>query len=117
MTANAYRVSCSNDKNLKKCIFSKIASQISKLSVGEGVCTCFEVLCGQLSAKKLLGTINSLTSAEAVFVDKFCNWSKAKNLAEWWLRPKNLQMLHKGFPQWIPVCGVGHLKQLMLGSI
>jgi len=29
---------------LEKCIFSKIASQISKLPMGEGVCTCFEVL-------------------------------------------------------------------------
>ena len=28
------RVSCSKDKNLEKCIFSKIASQISKLSNG-----------------------------------------------------------------------------------
>ena len=91
------RVSSSKDKNLEKCIFSKIASQISKLPMGEGVCTCFEVLCGQQSAEKLLGTINSLTSDEAAFVDKCCNWSKAKNWAEWWLRPKHLQMLHKDF--------------------
>ena len=91
------RVSCSKDKTLEKCIFSKIASQISKLSVGEGVCTCFEVLCSQQSAEKLLGTISSLTSDEVVFVDKSCNWSKAKNWAEWWLRPKHLQMLHKDF--------------------
>ena len=89
--------SCSKDKNLEKCIFSKIASQISKLSMGEGVCICFEVLCSQQSAEKLVGTINSLTSDEAAFVDKSCNWSKAKNWAEWWLRPKHLQMLHKDF--------------------
>ena len=50
-----------------------------------------------LCAEKLLGTISSLTSDEAVFVDKSCNWSKAKNWAEWWLRPKHLQMLHKDF--------------------
>ena len=65
--------------------------------MGERVWTCFEVLCSQLSAEKLLGTINSLTLDEAVFVDKSCNWSKAKNWAEWWLRPKHLQMLHKDF--------------------
>ena len=38
------RVSCSKDKNLEKCIFSKIASQISKSPMSEGVCSCFEVL-------------------------------------------------------------------------
>lgn len=91
------RVACSKDKNLEKCVFSKIASQISKLPMGEGVCICFEVLCSQQSAEKLLGTIDSLTSDEASFVDKSCNWSKAKNWAEWWLRPKHLQMLHKDF--------------------
>ena len=67
------------------------------MPIGEGVYTCFEVLCGQQRAEKLLGTINSLTSDEAAFVDKCCNWSKAKNWAEWWLRPKHLQMLHKDF--------------------
>ena len=46
---------------------------------------------------KLLRTISSLTSDEAIFADKWCNWSKAKNWAEWWLRPKHLQMLHKYF--------------------
>ena len=78
------RISCSKDRNLEKCIFSKMASQISKLSLGEGVCICFEVLYSQQSAEKLLGTINSLTSDEAAFVDESCNWSKAKNWAEWW---------------------------------
>ena len=65
--------------------------------MGERVCTCFEVLCSQQNADQLLGTINSLTPEEASFVDKWCNWSKAKNWAEWWLRPKHLQMLHKDF--------------------
>ena len=39
---------------------------------------------------KVLGIINSLTSDEAVFVHKCSNWSKAKNWAEWWLRPEHL---------------------------
>ena len=89
---------------MEKC--SKIASQISKLPVGGGACTCFEVLCGQHSAKKLLGTINSLTSNEVAFVDKCCNWSKVKNWAEWWLRPKHPQMLHKDFSTMNPSCSV-----------
>jgi len=54
-------------------------------------------LCNQQSAEKLLMTINSLNSGEAAFVHKCCNWSKAKIWAEWWLRPKRLQMLHKDF--------------------
>ena len=78
-------------QNFGKCIFSKIASQISKFPMGEVVCTCFEVLCSQQSPVQLLGTISSLISDEATFVDKWCNWSKAKNWAEWWLRPKHLQ--------------------------
>ena len=62
-------------------IFSKIniGSQISKLPMGEGVCICFEILCSQQNAAKLLGTINSLTLDEANFVDKWCDWSKTKN--------------------------------------
>ena len=38
-----------------------------------------------------------MTPDEAAFVDKCCNWSKAKNWAQWWLRPKHLKMLHKDF--------------------
>ena len=91
------KVSCSKDKNLEKCIFSKIASQIARLPIGEGVCNCFEVLCGQQSAANVLGVIDSLTSDEATFVDKQCNWSKAKNWTQWWLRPKRLKMPHKDF--------------------
>ena len=45
----------------------------------------------------MLETINSLTVDETNFVDKWCYWSKAKNWAEWWLRPKHLQMLYKDF--------------------
>jgi len=55
------------------------------LPVGEEVCNCFEVLCSQQSAENILGIINSLTPDEAAFVDKCCNWLKAKNWAQWWL--------------------------------
>ena len=48
------RVASSIDKALLKTIFSKIASQIPKLSIGEHVCDCFKVLCKQVSAQKQL---------------------------------------------------------------
>ena len=38
-------------------MFSKIANQISKLPMGEGVCI-FVILCSQQNAAKPLGTIN-----------------------------------------------------------
>ena len=91
------KVASSKDKILEKSIFSKIASQISKLPMGEAVCDCFNVLCSQQSAEELLGVIKGLTPDEAAFVNKHCNWSKAKKWVEWWLRPKHLKMLHKDF--------------------
>ena len=60
-------------------MFSKIANQISKLPMGEGVCICFVILCSQQNAAKPLGTINSLTVDETNFVDKWCDWSKARS--------------------------------------
>ena len=50
-------------------IFSKIASQIPKIPMGEYVCDCFKVLCKQESAKKVKGVI-ALTQQEIDFVDK-----------------------------------------------
>ena len=39
----------------------------------------------------------ALTEQEIKFIDESCNWSIAKNWAEWWMRQSHLQMLHKGF--------------------
>ena len=47
------RVASSNDKKMEKMIFSKIASQIPTIPMGEYVCDCFKVLCNQESATKL----------------------------------------------------------------
>ena len=91
------RVANSKDKILEKSVFSKIASQISKLPMGEAVCDCFNVLCSQQNAEELIGIIKGLTAEEAAFVNKHCNWSKATKWVEWWLRPKHLKMLHKDF--------------------
>ena len=56
--------------------------------MGEGVFICFEVAIMQSAeCAKPLGTINSLTVDGTNFVDKWCDWSKAKKWAEWWLRP------------------------------
>ena len=88
------RVASSTDKAFEKMIFTKIASQIPKLPIGEHVCDCFKVLCKQLSAQKIAGVITSLTQKDVDFVDRSCDWSIAKNWAEWWMRPSHLQMLH-----------------------
>ena len=82
--------------------------------MGKAVCDCFIVLCGQQSAEELIGVINSLTTDEAEFVNKNCNWSKAKRWAKWWLRPSTLKHCIRIFLQWIQVYGVGHHQQLML---
>ena len=77
-------------------IFGKIASQIPKLPMGEYVCDFFKVLCKQESAK-MVESVIALTQQEIDFVDKSCNWTIAKNWAEWWMRSSHLQMLHKDF--------------------
>jgi len=34
---------------------------------------------------------------EAKFVDNKCDWSAAKNWAQWWMRSNHLAMLHKDY--------------------
>ena len=80
-------------------MFGKIASSIVKLPVGHQVTTTFEVLCGIRCAKSMLGIVKSLTVDEANFVDSSCNWQRASTGAEWWLRPKHIQMLHQEFSE------------------
>ena len=60
------------------------------------ICDCFKVLCKQESAKKVESVV-ALTQQEIDFIDKLCNWTIAKNWAEWWMRLSRLQMLHKDF--------------------
>ena len=89
-------VACSNDTNMEKMIFSKIASQIPRIPMGEYVCDCFKVLCNEESANKIKSVLG-LSQQEVDFIDKSCNWSIAKNWAEWWIRSSHLRMLHKDF--------------------
>ena len=93
------RVTSSTDKPFERALFGKIASSIVKLPVGRQVTVAFEVLCGIRCAKSLIGIVKSLTVDEANFIDTKCDWQKAKNWAEWWLRPQHLQMLHQDFSE------------------
>ena len=83
---------------MEKMIFSKIASQIPRIPMarGEYVCDCFKVLCNEESANKIKSVLG-LSQQEVDFIDKSCNWSIAKNWAEWWMRSSHLRMLHKDF--------------------
>ena len=49
----------------------------------------------------LIGIIKGLQLNEAQFVDNKCDWSAAKNWAQWWMRSNHLAMLHKVTP---PCC-------------
>ena len=53
------RVANSKDKVMEKSVFSKIASQISRLPMGKALCDCFNILCGQQSAEDLIGVTKS----------------------------------------------------------
>lgn len=58
---------------------------------------CFEVLCNQQPLHKLTGIVKGLSSEDASFLEKHCDWSLAKKWVEWWMRPRHLSMLHKDF--------------------
>ena len=44
----------------------------------------------------LIGIIKGLQLNEAQFVDNKCDWSAAKNWAQWWMRSNHLAM-HKDY--------------------
>ena len=57
----------------------------------------FKVLCNEQKADSLIGIIKGLQLNEAKFVDNKCDWSAAKNWAQWWMRSNHLAMLHKDY--------------------
>ena len=64
-----YRVACSKDKNWEKCMFSKIASQISKLPMGEGV--AMHLFCYIMQSAECCKTFGNYQSFNCRW-DKFC---------------------------------------------
>ena len=84
-------------KHLRKVFFEKIAREITVLKSGKHVCDSFKVLCKEQIASTLVGIIKGLQPNEAQFVDSKCDWSYAKNWAQWWMRSNHLAMLHKDY--------------------
>ena len=81
---------------LERNIFMKIAARIQNLHSAVEIIACFEALCGVKTAASLTQIIPGIcTPDEAEYVDRNCNWSKAKNWAQWWSRGTHLKMLCK----------------------
>ena len=78
----------------------KIACEITVLKSGKHVCDSFKVLCKEQKASTLVGIIKGLQPNEAQFIDNKCDWSHAKNWAQWWMRSNHLAMLTRIIPPW-----------------
>ena len=74
----------------------KIDCQIHTLPSAVEIVACFEALCGVRTITSLIERSPGIcTEAKAHFVDSQCDWSKAKNWAQWWCRSTHLKMLCK----------------------
>ena len=88
------RVNLSANKQLEHDVFIKFACRIHTLPSAVEIVACFEALCGVRTIALLIERIPGIcTEAEAHFVDSQCDWSKAKNWAQWWCRSTHLKML------------------------
>ena len=93
----ADRIATSDDRPWEKDIFLRICYTIPKCKTSLEVVACFETLCGVRPANNLSKILPSLLSVEeSQFIDE-CNWSVAKNWAQWWARREHLKMLSKVF--------------------
>lgn len=94
----AEKVSNSRDRQKEKELFMKICFSVPKQTSSIETIACFETLCGVRSACDLIKKVPSLLSvSEAKFIDEECQWSSAKNWAQWWTRCEHLKMLSKVF--------------------
>ena len=83
----------------EKELFLKICYLIPKLNSAVEVVSCFETLCGAQKARDLTNKLKSaqLSQNEVQLIDSQCDWSIAKNWAQWWARHDHLKMLSKVF--------------------
>ena len=90
----AERIATSTDKQQEYKVFMSIASKIQLVQSAVDVVACFETLCGVRTVAQLRERIPDIcTLSEGLYVDKNCNWSKAKSWAQWWSRSTHLKML------------------------
>ena len=79
-------------------MFESIAKHIPHLKSPIQVIACFEALCGVRTIVELLNKVPSICRTEgAQFVDRNCDWTAARNWAQWWTRATHLRMLSKTF--------------------
>ena len=85
--------------NQEKDIFLKICYMIPNLSTAIEVMACFETLYGVRPVSDLVKKLPKLqlSTGEVHFIEKECDWSIAKNWAQWWARCEHLKMLSKVF--------------------
>ena len=84
--------------NGDKQIFLKICYMIPKLTNAVELVACFQALCGVQSLKEVTKKVGAqITQSEIELVDSQCNWSIAKNWAQWWSKYEHLTMLCKVF--------------------
>ena len=84
--------------NGEKEVFLKICYMIPKLTDAVQVVACFQALCGAQTLKELTSKVRlQVTQSEIDLIDKECDWSIAKNWAQWWSKYEHLTMLCKVF--------------------
>ena len=94
----AEKVSQSHDRSRERNVFESVAKCIPHLKSAVQVIACFEALCGVRTIVELLNKVPSICRTEdAQFVEKNCDWTAAKNWAQWWTRATHLRMLSKTF--------------------
>ena len=91
----AEKVSLSQQREKEKGLFLKICSKIQVLKSSTSIIACFETLCNVRKVVQLLEVLCDFEDAK--FIDENCNWSTAKNWAQWWARCDHLKVLSKSF--------------------
>ena len=85
---------------MERDVFMKISAKIQALPSAIEIIACFEALCGARRMRMLLEILPGICSdAEVDYKLSIlsCDWSKAKNWAQWWCRSTHLRMLCKAF--------------------
>ena len=82
----------------KKDVFLKICYIIPKLKRAVEVVACFESLCGVRPLKKLIKNVPvAIPETICDQIDEECDWTTAKNWAQWWAKSNHLKMLSMVF--------------------
>ena len=67
----------------EKNVFKALSSAITCLKKPTNIIACFQALCGERSMASMTSIVTSLSSKDAKYVDKHCDWSAASHWATW----------------------------------